>query len=238
MSIKAVIFDLDDTLYGDFKTCDRLGFAACAAYAEEHCGVTREAFLTAVLESKASLQERLPAEPEMHDRVLYMQGALERLGVPAIRHAEALHDLYWNALYENMELREGVAELLDALQKRKIKTLCCTNMLAAVQMRKLCLLGIADRIDYLVTSEEAGRDKPDRPIFELAMQKAGCAPEEALMVGDNFRHDILGAYGAGIPGVWLHVHASAQPTSGIPYLEAPDFPCAARMILEKCKEEN
>lgn len=238
MSIKAVIFDLDDTLYGDFKTCDRLGFAACAAYAEEHCGVTREAFLTAVLESKASLQERLPAEPEMHDRVLYMQGALERLGVPAIRHAETLHDLYWNALYENMQLREGVPELLETLQGMKIKTLCCTNMLAAVQMRKLCLLGIADRIDYLVTSEEAGRDKPDRPIFELALQKAGCAPGEALMVGDNFRHDILGAYGAGIPGVWLHVHASAQPIDGISYLEAPDFPCAARMILEKCKEEN
>ena len=236
MSIKAVIFDLDDTLYGDFKTCDRLGFDVCAAYAAAHCGVTREAFLSAVLESKAALQERLPAEPEMHDRVLYMQGALERLGVPAIRHAEALHDLYWNALYENMKLREGVSELLEALQKKQITTLCCTNMLAAVQMRKLCLLGIADRIDFLVTSEEAGRDKPERPIFELALQKAGCAPEEALMVGDNFRHDILGAYGAGIPGLWLHVHPSAQPSAEIPHLEAPDFLHAVQIILEKCKE--
>ena len=236
MSIKAVIFDLDDTLYGDFKTCDRQGFAVCADYAATHCGVTREAFLSAVFKSKAALQERLPAEPEMHDRVLYMQGALERLGVPAIRHAEALHDLYWNALYENMKLREGVSELLEALQKKQITTLCCTNMLAAVQMRKLCLLGIADRIDFLVTSEEAGRDKPERPIFELALQKAGCAPEEALMVGDNFRHDILGAYGAGIPGLWLHVHPSAQPSAEIPYLEAPDFLHAAQIILEKCKE--
>ena len=59
MSIKAVIFDLDDTLYGDFKTCNQLGLEACAAYAEKHCGVSGEVFLKAVLESKKALQKRL-----------------------------------------------------------------------------------------------------------------------------------------------------------------------------------
>lgn len=234
MSIKAVIFDLDDTLYGDFKTCNELAFAACAAYAGKNCGVSEEEFMVALLESKAALAERLPAEPEMHDRVLYMQGALERLGVPAIRHAEALHDLYWETLFAHMELREGVPALLDALHARGVKTLCCTNMMAGVQMRKLCLLGLADRIDYMVTSEEAGKDKPARPIFELALQKAGCRPEEALMVGDNFWHDVGGAHEAGIPGLWLHVHAASRHTADFAYLEAPDFPSAARLILEQC----
>lgn len=237
MSIKAVIFDLDDTLYGDFKTCNQLGLEACAAYAEEKCNVPREVFLNAILESKAALQKRLYEEPEMHDRVLYMQGAFELLGLPAIRHSEALHDLYWNALYENMKLREGVHELLDELHERGIKVVCCTNMLVAVQMRKLCLLDLAERIDYLVSSEEAGIDKPQKPIFELALKKAGCSAEEALMVGDNFRHDIVGAYGAGISGLWLHVHSAAQPTADIPYLEAPDFPTAAKMILEECERK-
>lgn len=238
MSIKAVIFDLDDTLYGDFKTCNQLGLEACAAYAESHIGLQREVFLDAVLESKKALQKRLFEEPEMHDRVLYMQGALEKLGVSAIRHSEALHDCYWNALYDNMKLREGVHELLDELRKRGIRTVCCTNMLAAVQMRKLCLLDLAERIDYLVSSEEAGIDKPQAPIFELALKKAECSPQEALMVGDNFVHDILGAYHAGIPGLWLHVHKSAQPTAEIPYLEAVDFPMAAKMILEECERKN
>lgn len=238
MSVKAVIFDLDDTLYGDFKTCDQLGLEACAAYAEKHCGVSGETFLQAVLESKKALQERCFEEPEMHDRVLYMQGAFELLRIPAIRHSEKLHDLYWNALYENMQLREGVHELLDELRARGIRTVCCTNMLAAVQMRKLCLLDLADRIDYLVSSEEAGIDKPQAPIFELALKKAGCLPEEALMVGDNFGHDILGAHRAGIPGLWLHVHQSAQPTADIPYLEAFDFPMAAKMILEECERKK
>lgn len=237
MSIKAVIFDLDDTLYGDFKTCNRLGLDACAAYAEQHCGISQEVFLKAVLESKAALQKRLFEEPEMHDRVLYMQGALESLGIPAIRHAEALHDLYWNALYENMKLREGVHELLDALHALGIKTICCTNMMAAVQMRKLCLLDLAERIDYLVSSEEAGIDKPQAPIFELALKKAGCSPAEAIMVGDNFQHDIVGAHNVGIRGVWLHVHTAAKPTADIPYLEAPDFPVAAKMILEECERK-
>ena len=237
MPIKAVIFDLDDTLYGDFKTCNQLGLEACAAYAEQHCGVSQEVFLKAVLESKAALQKRLFEEPEMHDRVLYMQGALESLGIPAIRHSESLHDLYWNALYENMVLRDGVHELLDALHQKGIRTVCCTNMLVAVQMRKLCLLDLAERIDYLVSSEEAGVDKPQAPIFELALKKAGCRAEEALMVGDNFRHDIVGAHRVGIRGLWLHVHPAAEPTEDIPYLEAPDFPAAARMILEECERK-
>ncbi len=232
MSIKAVFFDLDDTLYGDFKTCNALGIEACALYAQTHCGIERGVFTDAMRASKAALQSRLPLEPEMHDRVLYMQGALESLGVPAIRHAEALHDCYWNALYENMERREGVCELLDALHAAGIRTACCTNMLVAVQLRKLCLLDLAERIDYMVSSEEAGRDKPDAPIFQLALQKAGCSADEALMVGDNFTHDILGAYQVGIPGLWLHVHKQAQPTAGIPYLEAPDFPAAAKIILD------
>ena len=238
MSIKAVIFDLDDTLYGDFKTCNRLGLEACAAYAEAHCGVSSDVFLNAVLESKKALQERLFEEPEMHDRVLYMQGALEKLGIPAIRHSEILHDIYWNALYENMYLREGVHELLDELHVRGIKVICCTNMLAAVQMRKLCLLDLAERIDYLVSSEEAGIDKPQAPIFELALVKAGCSANEAIMVGDNFNHDIWGASQAGIPGLWLHVHKEAQPTADIPYLEAPDFQTAAKMILEECERKK
>lgn len=233
MPITTVIFDLDDTLYGDFKTCNRLGLENCAAYAAEQCGVSAETFLTAVQNSKAALQKRLPAEPEMHDRVLYMQGALESLGLPAIRYAEALHDIYWNTLYEKMYLREGVPELLDALRARGVKIICCTNMLVAVQMRKLCLLGLDDRIDYLVTSEEAGRDKPEPPIFELALQKAGCTPAEALMVGDNFDHDIVGAHRVGIPGVWLHIHPEAQPTAAIPYWEAKDFPQAAKIVLEQ-----
>ena len=85
-------------------------------------------------------------------------------------------------------------------------------------------------MDFLVTSEEAGRDKPDSPIFELALKKAGCTPAEALMVGDNFTHDIIGAHRVGIDGLWLHVHDEPSVTADFPFLEAADFYQAADLI--------
>ena len=75
MSIKAVIFDLDDTLYGDFKTCNRLGLEACAAYAEAHCGVSSDVFLNAVLESKKAEKRcsRSPRRPRLNHAAGWVQ---------------------------------------------------------------------------------------------------------------------------------------------------------------------
>ena len=48
-------------------------------------------------------------------------------------------------------------------------------------------------IDLLIASAEVGVEKPDRHIFELALERAGCKPEEAAMVGDRLDNDIVPA---------------------------------------------
>ena len=106
-------------------------------------------------------------------------------------------------------------------------------MLAGIQMRKIRQLGLAERVDFLVTSEEAGRDKPDAAIFRLALYKAGCAASEALMVGDNFAHDISGAHRVGITGLWLHVHGEPAPQADFPFAEASSFTEAADLIRQR-----
>ena len=62
----------------------------------------------------------------------------------------------------------------------------------------------AAKLDSLVTSEEAGEHRPGSAIIWLAMHKCRCLPEETVMVGDNFTHDIQGALDVGIDGVWLN----------------------------------
>ena len=103
-------------------------------------------------------------------------------------------------------------------------------MLADIQMEKLEYLGLADRIDYLVSSEEAGMDKPGSPIFWLALQKCGCLAGEAVMVGDNFRHDVQGATDVGIAGVWLNWTHLPRPDDDRPYTEVHTFEQAAAHI--------
>lgn len=56
-------------------------------------------------------------------------------------------------------------------------------------------------MDFIVTSEEAGREKPKPSIFRLALKKAGCSPKETVMVGDSVEKDVRGAEKAGIAGI-------------------------------------
>ena len=230
MGLKAVFFDLDDTFYSSFGACDAYAYECLAVWAEQTLGISGETFLQAFHANRHRLGRQQPGMPPVHDRVLFAQGALERLGCNAIRYSRQAHRVYWDAVLEKMELRPGVTELLTDLRQAGIKTAVCTDMLADVQMEKLEHLGIADQVYYLVSSEEAGMDKPGSPIFWLALQKCGCLPGEAAMVGDNFRHDIQGAMDVGIAGVWLNWTGLPRPEDDRPYYEAETFEQAAEHI--------
>ena len=63
--------------------------------------------------------------------------------------------------------------------------------------------GILQHIDLVVSSAEEGVAKPDRRIFELALDRAGCRPEDAVMIGDRIDNDILPAKALGMGTVWI-----------------------------------
>ncbi len=68
---------------------------------------------------------------------------------------------------------------------------------------RLRRFGILEYIDLIVASAEEGVAKPDRRIFERALERAGCRPEEAVMVGDRLDNDIVPANGIGMFTVWI-----------------------------------
>lgn len=147
--------------------------------------------------------------PESHDRVLFAKLGLEALGVNPIPHAEAMHEAYWDAVLGHMEIREGVLHLLTRLKAAGVPVGICTNMNADIQMRKLCRLGLADVCGNLITSEEAGRDKPHPEVFRLALRRLGSKAEQTLMVGDSLNHDVRGALAAGPACALAELEASA-----------------------------
>jgi putative hydrolase of the HAD superfamily len=64
-------------------------------------------------------------------------------------------------------------------------------------------LGLAARLDVVMTSREAGVTKPNPGIFEAALRAAGVAAAEAVYVGDQYEIDVLGAAAAGMTGVLI-----------------------------------
>lgn len=64
-------------------------------------------------------------------------------------------------------------------------------------------LGLDRLLDFVLPSGAVGVAKPNPAFFRLALESAGVEPSEALMVGDSYRADVRGAWGAGMDALWL-----------------------------------
>jgi HAD superfamily hydrolase (TIGR01549 family) len=86
-----------------------------------------------------------------------------------------------------------------------------TNNEVAEQQEKLRFLGAEPYVDLLVVSEEVGVPKPDPRIFRTALERASVEPEEAVMVGDSWSSDVVGALGVGVRPVWFNRFRLPRP---------------------------
>ena len=190
--ICAVIFDLDNTLY-DYDLCNE--YAEKMLYEKIHkCfNMTVDQAAYALSESKKIVKKRLGNTAASHNRLLYMQTLCENAGKNSLIYAKEMYDCYWNEMLSKMHLYEYVIPLLIQLKDKQIKTAILTDLTAYIQYRKLEKLGLLQYIDFLVTSEEVGEEKPSAKMYDLVLKKIGCRPEEALMIGDDYEKDILGA---------------------------------------------
>jgi FMN phosphatase YigB (HAD superfamily) len=109
-----------------------------------------------------------------------------------------------------------------------------SNNHTAEQQDKMRATGLGELLDFLVTSEDAGAEKPDPAIFQVALRTADVSAKDAVMVGDVWATDILGARAAGIRAVWLNRDGRARPEPAREVLElgtlVPTRPLASRLL--------
>lgn len=90
--------------------------------------------------------------------------------------------------------------LLESLRDRGLKLGLVSNAFDPPELLHddLAGTGVAERLDVAVFSSEIGRRKPDARIFEVALERLGVVPQDALFVGDTLRTDIAGAAALGM----------------------------------------
>lgn len=198
--IKAVILDLDDTLYA-FEPLHEEAMERVCDYACKELGITAQQFEDAYAFGKNETKRMLGDVASSHNRVLYCQKALEYLGVSVVPMSLRMYDIYWGTILERMCLRDGAKEFLGRMHEQGVKVLICTDLTVHIQHRKIETLGIENDIDYLVTSEEAGREKPSLEIFTFCLEKLGLSAEEVCCIGDSPVRDVEGARAAGIQAI-------------------------------------
>lgn len=198
--VRAVIFDLDDTLYA----YEPLNIVATERVREFTCGelgITAKQFDEAYEFGKSETKRQLGDVAASHNRMLYCQKALEYLGVKPIPLSLRMYETYWGTILEKMRLRNGAREFLDQMHEHGITIMICTNLTSHIQHRKIEALGIAEDITYLVTSEEAGKEKPAPELFNLCLEKLGLPAEEVYFIGDGPEKDVKGAKAVGMRAI-------------------------------------
>ena len=203
-----VLFDLDGTLLdgGGLPGAMR---ATCEALATGLPGGTADALVAA----NTSTWQRL--WPEVEDDYMLGGRSGDEIGRDVWRETLAACGLRGDDMLDRavtewfrqeraaLRLYPDVLPTLDRLERRGIRLGMVTNGAATVQRRKVAAVGLAGRLDPLVVSGDVGVRKPDRAIFDDALERAGTLAADALFVGDHRWHDLLGAQEAGIGTVWL-----------------------------------
>jgi putative hydrolase of the HAD superfamily len=119
---------------------------------------------------------------------------------------------------ERLGLYPHVREVLDVLRERYPLALV-TDAQSAYTRGELHKVGLLDYFDPIVISGDHGYRKPDRRLFQFALDGMGVAAENALYIGNDMHRDIFGAREAGMPTVMFE---SGQGTSA--YLDCvPDY---------------
>lgn len=105
----------------------------------------------------------------------------------------------WNNNLEKL-YPETPAVLEKLAQKYKLGIIA--NQVEGTQKR-IDDWGIGKYFDVVVASAEAGVAKPDSAIFKIALEKSGCKPENAVMIGDRLDNDIIPAKKLGMKTIWI-----------------------------------
>lgn len=189
----AILFDTDNTLY----PYDPAHAAAQKAVRDKVVGmfaISQEDFEKAFKEARSQVKLRLKNTAASHSRLLYLQRMLEIMGLGSqVLLALDFEQTYWRTFLSNAVLFDGVKELLDDIRLLGIPTAIVTDLTAQIQFRKVVYFGLDQYFDYIVTSEEAGFDKPHEAPFQIALEKMSPKGDCIWMIGDNPVNDIRGA---------------------------------------------
>lgn len=245
--IKAIFFDLDDTLLWDQKSVKE-AFAATCRLAEERYAISADQLEEAVREAARNLYFSYETFPftqmiginpfeglwgnflddteefkKMKEIVpTYRKDAwtlgLSAMGIDDSEFGVELAERFPQERRNLPFVYDETFKILDGL-KGNYQLLLLTNGSPDLQNTKLAITPeLVPYFDHIVISGDFGRGKPDPSIFEHALSRMSLKKDEVIMVGDNLMTDILGANRAGIKTVWINRH-DKQRNEVIPTFE-------------------
>jgi putative hydrolase of the HAD superfamily len=189
---RGILFDLDGTLFDRDAAVRELVLAQHGRFAAALAHVSRDTYVTRVLE--------LDAGGYGNKTTLYERVAKE-FALSKADGAALLAD-FWATYHDHCNAFPDTLGTLTYLRARGFRLGIVTNGAVHLQEGVIQRLGLSGFMDAVLISEREGVRKPEREIFERGLRALELRAEEAWFVGDHPEADVWGAGRAGLTAVW------------------------------------
>jgi putative hydrolase of the HAD superfamily len=173
--IKAVIFDMDNTLF-DFVEAK---LRACKAVVELVGETDEMVLIEYFLGSGKGIETQENIADYLKDRDLYTDDT----------YAHCV-EVYKKVKLDTIKAYDGVQETLEELKSQDLKLAVVTDADEDNAMKRLTKTRLKKYFDIFISSDTIGKKKPDPGSLMLAVEKLKLRPEQIILVGDSLRRDI------------------------------------------------
>lgn len=202
---KTVLIDLDDTLWATQRNNKEAIHELYLSEGWSSSFPSFDAFWADYYPYNESLWHRY-----RHGEISKMELTLQRLRQPLLpvkaysdEELLAINDRFLRITSAKSGVVEGAIELLEYL-KTLYQIVIVSNGFVEVQHRKMASAGLTKYVDVTVLSEDVGVSKPYKGIFDKALSLSHTRRGEAIMIGDSWDADIIGAQNSRLPSIWFN----------------------------------
>ncbi|MEM6675938.1 MAG: TIGR02253 family HAD-type hydrolase [Planctomycetota bacterium] len=232
--MKAILFDIDDTLFSTREFAQRARRNAVDAMIERGIDASPDEVLT---ELQEVLREFGSNYDQHYDKLLQRLPHHQRKDVnPALVVAAGVV-AYHDTKFEHLKAFDDVVPFLEALRSAKVRTGVITHGWTTKQSEKLVRLGLVDQFGPrdIFISDQVGISKPNPKLYLYALREMGLLPSEALYVGDNLENDVVPPRSIGMHTCWIRRSAreGQDPEKAEPEFIVDDFRELAEILRER-----
>ena len=186
---KIIIFDLDNTFYSyeitHLKALDQV-------FLNQKIINNKDAFLNSYSSARLRIKETLKDSTSINNRTLYFKALLEEIKHDDLTVAHELADIYWENFIRNADINsESLVKIRNSKSSKTVFHLY-TNLNTDIQLKKIKAWNL-DFFDKIVTSEDAGYEKPNKKFIEHVSSDLENFKKEGydfFAVGDSVENDL------------------------------------------------
>ncbi|HFI2659419.1 HAD family hydrolase [Streptococcus suis] len=208
--MKALIFDVDDTLYDQIQPFERA--------LERHTEVAREQIEPLYLSFRRYADEVFEAtaigKMSLKDSHIYrMKHALADFGYQVSDATALAIQIDYDYFQGQIELSPVFPEIFSWCQAQGIAMGIITNGPYRHQLRKIRTMGLVNwfELEHVLISGQVGITKPNPAIFQLMEERLEMSGEDICYLGDSFENDVVGAKAANWKAIWFNHRKRIEP---------------------------